>query len=251
MDPSGAVGRWNRSRSDVSGSAASRARASASSGEMAPDPCSRLVMGGPPVVGWSQRRVASGDDRPSRPDPCPGPACGGGALGRGAGRRLCGVRRQRRTLGRRAICGRHERGHGGAVRRPERGAERRPVRRHRPDAGPVGWGDRRPGPDGRVRDRAGLGPGWDVHDGHGQGRDREAGGGVAAGLGRQRVPERGAGAQGDAVEGLLDRQERGQQQGLRRVPSRRRLHEPGALVGRRLDVAGWSRRGTPAAALQR
>src|SRR6478735_4537812 len=84
-DPSGAVDRWNRSRSDVSGSAASRARASASSGEMAPEPCSRLVMGGPPVVGWSQRRVASGDVRPSRPDPCPGPPCGGGAHGRGAG----------------------------------------------------------------------------------------------------------------------------------------------------------------------
>ena len=32
---------------------------------------------------------------------------------------------------------------------------------------------------------------------------------------------------------------------------RRRLHEPGALVGRRLDVAGWSRRGPPAAPLQR
>ena len=72
---------------------------------------------------------------------------------------------------------RDERGHGSTIRRPERGAERRPVCRHRPDAGPVGRGDGRPGPDGRVRDRAGLGPGRHVHDGHGQGRDREAGGG--------------------------------------------------------------------------
>ena len=182
VDGRGSVGRGREvepvAHVDVSGSAASRARASASSGEMAPDPCSRLVMGGPPVVGWSQRRVASGDDRPSRPDPCPGPPCGGGAHGRGAGRRLCGVRRQRRTLGRRAICGRHERGHGGTVRSPPASV---------PSVAPSAATAPTPVPSdggtaGQVRtDAFGIEQVWvpagHVHDGHGQGRDREAGGG--------------------------------------------------------------------------
>ena len=111
--------------------------------------------------------------------------------------------------------------------------------------------DRRPGAHRRVRHRAGLGPRRDLHDGHGRHGDRRPRGAEPARLGRERVPERAAGPRGHAHEGLLDRQDRGHQRGLRGLRRRRRLHEPGALVGRGLGVARAEGRRAPAAALPR
>ena len=70
-------------------------------------------------------------------------------------------------------------------------------------------------------------------------------------LGRQRVPERAAGPRGHADARATGSTRTRSPTRLRRVRRRRRLHEPGALVRRRLDVARRPGRGTPAAALQR